>query len=111
MELNPIKDAKDLCYGIPWYYDAVIDSSIDIRQSNGYAESTPMQTVKVSPKFQVVIPKQLRERLKLQPGQDLFIYEIDGQIRLALPDKPKNLRGLVPGIRWEETDRDRDERI
>ena len=70
-----------------------------------------MQTVKVSPKFQVVIPKQLRERLKLRPGQDLFIYEIDGQIRLALPDKAKNLRGLVPGIRWEESDRDRDERI
>lgn len=70
-----------------------------------------MQTVKVSPKFQVVIPKQLRERLKLRPGQDLFIYEIDGQIRLALPDKAKNLRGLAPGIRWEESDRDRDERI
>jgi hypothetical protein len=28
-----------------------------------------MQTVRVSPKFQVVIPKELSERLKLRPGR------------------------------------------
>jgi AbrB family looped-hinge helix DNA binding protein len=70
-----------------------------------------MQTVKVSPKFQVVIPKELRERLKLRPGQDLTIYEIEGQIRLDLPHKPRNLRGLARGLRWKENDRDRDERL
>jgi AbrB family looped-hinge helix DNA binding protein len=70
-----------------------------------------MQTVKVSPKFQVVIPKQLRERLKLRPGQDLIIYEIDGQIRLDSPHKPKSLRGLARGLEWKESDRDRDERL
>ncbi len=70
-----------------------------------------MQTVKVSPKFQVVIPKELRERLKLRPGQDLNIYEIDGQIRLEYPRKPKSLRGLVRGLRWKESDRDHGERL
>jgi len=70
-----------------------------------------MQTVKVSPKFQVVIPKQLRERLKLRPGQDLMIYEVDGQIRLDTPHKPKSLRGLARGLQWKESDRDRDERL
>lgn len=65
-----------------------------------------MQTVKVSPKFQVLIPKELRERLKLRVGQDLVIHEADGQIRLELPHNPKSLRGLVPGLRWEESDRD-----
>jgi AbrB family looped-hinge helix DNA binding protein len=70
-----------------------------------------MQTVKVSPKFQVVIPKELRERLKLRPGQELVIYEIEGQIRLDPPHKPKNLRGLARGLRWEESDRDRAERV
>jgi AbrB family looped-hinge helix DNA binding protein len=70
-----------------------------------------MQTVKVSPKFQVVIPKQLRERLKLRPGQDLVIYEIDGQIRLDLPLKHKSLRGLARGLQWKESDRDRVERL
>ena len=70
-----------------------------------------MQTVKVSPKFQVVIPKDLRERLKLQPGQNLVIYEIDGQIRLEYPHKPKSLRGLARGLQWKESDRDHDESL
>jgi AbrB family looped-hinge helix DNA binding protein len=70
-----------------------------------------MQTVKVSPKFQVVIPKQLRERLKLRPGQDLVIYEVDGQIRLDTPHKPKSLRGLARGLQWKESDREHDERL
>jgi AbrB family looped-hinge helix DNA binding protein len=70
-----------------------------------------MQTVRVSPKFQVVIPKELRERLKLRPGQHLAIYEIEGQIRLEISHKPKNLRGLARGLRWEESDRDRAERV
>ena len=70
-----------------------------------------MQTVKVSPKFQVVIPKELRERLGLRPGQDLLIYEIEGQIRLEVSHKPKSLRGIAPGVRWRESDRDRGERV
>lgn len=70
-----------------------------------------MQTVKVSPKFQVVIPKELRERLKLRPGQDLIIYEIDGQIRLDSPNKAKSLRGLARGLQWKESDRDHGERL
>ncbi len=70
-----------------------------------------MQTVKVSPKFQVVIPKDLRERLNLRPGQDLVIYEIDGQIRLEYPHKPKSLRGLARGLQWKESDRDHDESL
>jgi AbrB family looped-hinge helix DNA binding protein len=70
-----------------------------------------MQTVKVSPKFQVVIPKELRERLKLRPGQELVIYELDGQIRLQNPHTPKSLRGLARGLKWQESDRDHAERL
>jgi AbrB family looped-hinge helix DNA binding protein len=70
-----------------------------------------MQTVKVSPKFQVVIPKELRERLRLRPGQNLVIYEIEGQIRLEPPREAKNLRGLARGLRWKESDRDHAERL
>jgi AbrB family looped-hinge helix DNA binding protein len=70
-----------------------------------------MQTVRVSPKFQVVIPKSLRERLKLRAGQELLIYELDGQIRLETPHTPKSLRGLARGLKWQESDRDRGERL
>ena len=70
-----------------------------------------MLTVKVSPKFQVVIPKELREKLKLRPGQELLIYERDGGIRLELPRSIAELRGMAKGIRWEESDRDHSERF
>jgi AbrB family looped-hinge helix DNA binding protein len=70
-----------------------------------------MRTVKVSPKFQVVIPKELRERLKLRQGQELAIYEVEGQIRLQISRKPKSLRGLARGVQWKESDRDRAERL
>jgi hypothetical protein len=32
-----------------------------------------VETVKVSPKFQVVMPKKVREALKLEPGQELQV--------------------------------------
>jgi AbrB family looped-hinge helix DNA binding protein len=70
-----------------------------------------MQSVKVSPKFQIVIPKALRERLKLRPGQRLFIYEIGGSLRLDPPRSVKELRGLAKGLKWKEDYRDHTERF
>lgn len=70
-----------------------------------------MATVTVSPKFQIVIPKELREKLKLRPGQKLFIYELEGTLRLEPPRSIKTLRGMAKGIRWEESDRDHTERF
>jgi AbrB family looped-hinge helix DNA binding protein len=70
-----------------------------------------MQIVKVSPKFQIVIPKEVREKLKLRPGQKLFIYELDGSIRVEPPRSIKELRGMAKGIRWEDSDRDHTERF
>ncbi len=70
-----------------------------------------MQTVTVSPKFQIVIPKELREKLKLRPGQKLLIYEHNGALWLVLPRPITELRGIAKGIRWEESDRDHTERF
>ena len=57
-----------------------------------------MQTVTVSPKFQVVIPKSVRETLQLKPGQKMQVVEYDGRIEL-IPDKEiKELRGFLKGI-------------
>jgi AbrB family looped-hinge helix DNA binding protein len=68
--------------------------------------------VTVSPKFQVVIPKDLREKLKLRPGQMLFIYELEGSLHLDPPRSIRELRGIAKGIVWEEkNDRDHTERI
>ena len=45
-----------------------------------------MHTVTVSPKFQVVIPKQIRESLRLRPGQKMTVVEYNGRIEL-IPDR------------------------
>ncbi|HXX19892.1 MAG TPA: AbrB/MazE/SpoVT family DNA-binding domain-containing protein [Candidatus Acidoferrum sp.] len=69
------------------------------------------EKVKVSPKFQVVIPKSLREELKIEAGQELLIYSIDGALRLV-PNRPiKELRGIARGMRWKEEHRDHPERF
>jgi AbrB family looped-hinge helix DNA binding protein len=62
--------------------------------------------VKVSPKFQVVIPKAIREELQIAPGQQLLMYALDGSLRLV-PHRPvKELRGMAKGMRWKDDYRD-----
>jgi AbrB family looped-hinge helix DNA binding protein len=70
-----------------------------------------MEKVKVSPKFQVVIPKKVREELALRPGQELQIYVFDGTIRLIRPRSIKDLRGIAKGMTWKDEDRDHTERF
>jgi AbrB family looped-hinge helix DNA binding protein len=67
--------------------------------------------VTLSPKYQIVIPKQLREEMKLKPGQKLFLYLREGSLRVE-PGRPiSELFGIAPGIRWEESDRDHNDRF
>ena len=57
-----------------------------------------MQTGTVSPKYQVVIPKNIRDALKLRPGQKMRVIEYDGRIEL-IPDRDiSELRGFLKGI-------------
>ncbi len=57
-----------------------------------------MQAVTVSPKYQVVIPKSVRTRLQLHPGQKMQIVEHQGRIELIPERNIKELRGFVKGI-------------
>ena len=70
-----------------------------------------MEIVKVSPKFQVVIPKRVREELQLRPGQELDVYILDGTIRFSKPRSIKELRGMAKGMKWKDEDRDHTERF
>ncbi len=70
-----------------------------------------MEKVKVSPKFQVVIPKTVREQLSLKPGEVLQIYLFDRSIRLQRPRSIKELRGIAKGMVWKDEDRDHSERF
>jgi len=60
-----------------------------------------MQTVTVSPKFQVVIPKTVRESLRLRPGQKMQVVEYDGRIELIPERDITELRGFLKGINTE----------
>ncbi len=67
-----------------------------------------MQTVTVSPKFQVVIPRAVRESLHLRPGQKMQVIEYDGRIEFILDRDISEMRGFLKGINTEfERDQDR----
>jgi AbrB family looped-hinge helix DNA binding protein len=60
-----------------------------------------MQTVTVSPKYQVVIPKEIRDALQLRPGQKMRVIEYDGRIEM-IPDRDiSELRGFLKGIKTD----------
>lgn len=67
-----------------------------------------MTTVSVSPKYQVVIPKAIRESLNIRPGQKIQVIQYENRIEL-IPVKPiKEARGFLKGIDTtieRETDR------
>ena len=66
-----------------------------------------MQTVTVSPKFQVVIPKSIRETLHLRPGQKMQVVVYEGRIEFIPERDIKELRGFLKGINTQ-FDRDGD---
>jgi AbrB family looped-hinge helix DNA binding protein len=57
-----------------------------------------MATTTISPKFQIVIPKDVREKLHLCPQQRLRVIEKGGVITLV-PELPiKSLKGSLKGM-------------
>ena len=68
-----------------------------------------MNTVTLSPKFQVVIPQEIRESLHLKAGQKMQMINFDGQI-VVVPVRPiKEMRGAFKGMNTNfERERDRE---
>jgi AbrB family looped-hinge helix DNA binding protein len=67
-----------------------------------------VQIVTVSPKYQVVIPKAVRESLQLRPGQKMQVIEYDGRIEFIPERNINELRGFLKGINTEfEREEDR----
>ena len=57
-----------------------------------------MSTVTISPKYQVVIPKEIREKLGLTPGRKVQTIVFEDRIEL-IPVKPiKKMKGFLKGI-------------
>ncbi len=65
-----------------------------------------MQTVTISSKYQIVIPKEVREKAGLRPGAPLEVLCYGGRIELVPIGPMASLRASLPGL---NTDIDRDE--
>jgi AbrB family looped-hinge helix DNA binding protein len=57
-----------------------------------------MKTVTVSPKFQVVIPREVRESLSIKPGEKMQVINYADRIELVPIRKMKDMRGFLKGI-------------
>lgn len=57
-----------------------------------------MNTVKVSPKFQVVIPLEIRKIFKVSPGEKLQVLPYENRIELIPLRKIKKMRGFLRGM-------------
>ncbi|RLD03971.1 MAG: AbrB family transcriptional regulator [Chloroflexi bacterium] len=57
-----------------------------------------MNTVTVSPKYQVVIPKRVRNMMKIIPGQKVQVLMYENRIELIPVMPMKEMRGFLKGI-------------
>jgi AbrB family looped-hinge helix DNA binding protein len=57
-----------------------------------------MSIVTVSPKFQVVIPRDIREALRLEPGQKVHALRYQNRVELIPVRSMRSLRGFLKGI-------------
>ena len=57
-----------------------------------------MITITVSPRFQVVIPKEIRKKLNLRPGQKLQVIQLGDRIEYIILKDIKDARGFLKDI-------------
>ncbi len=56
---------------------------------------TQSRTVRVGPKGQVVIPKQIRDRVGIEPGHRVRVDEADGEVRVRRALSLDELQGAL----------------
>lgn len=64
----------------------------------------------LSDDYKLEIPRELCEQLEIKPGQELFIFEREKQLRIVRK-RIEELRGMCPGLDWKDDYRDRDDRF
>jgi AbrB family looped-hinge helix DNA binding protein len=69
-----------------------------------------MSSVTVSPKFQIVIPKDIRKALQVKPGMKISMFSYGSHVVLMPVPKLEDLRGMCKGMdtTLDRTDFDRD---
>src|SRR5262249_32670105 len=78
---------------------AIVTSAVDLPTSDRYHRRKTMETVTLSSKYQLVLPRGARERLQLRPGMRITVLDKGGVIFLV-PERPiRAYRGIVAGVR------------
>jgi AbrB family looped-hinge helix DNA binding protein len=68
------------------------------RNTKSLSMGVIMKAVTVSPKYQIVIPKEIRESMGIVSGQKVQIMSYQGRIEV-IPLKPmKEMKGFLKGI-------------
>ena len=75
-----------ICYNEAAFYEITIDNEVR------------METTTVSPKYQIVIPKNIRRQMNIQPGQKLQVIQYGDRIELIPLREARELRGFIKGI-------------
>ena len=57
-----------------------------------------MEPVTISSKYQVVIPKEIRNQFGLKPGQKIIFIPYNGTLRVVIVRPIKEARGMLKGI-------------
>ena len=65
-----------------------------------------MQIATISSKYQVVIPREIRERFKLRPGQKIMFIPYNETLRVVIVPPIEEARGMLKGM---DTDAQREE--
>jgi AbrB family looped-hinge helix DNA binding protein len=61
-------------------------------------DEVAMSVVTVSPKFQVVIPREIREALRLEPGQKVQALQYQNRVEFIPVRAIREMRGFLKGI-------------
>lgn len=68
-----------------------------------------MQPVTISTKYQVVIPREVREQFNLRPGQKVLFIPYNNTLRIVVVPPIEKARGLFKGINTEGIREEQDE--
>ena len=63
----------------------------------------------ISSKYQIVIPREVRERFNLKPGQKIMFIPYQNSIRLVIVPSIKQARGILKGMNAADLREEADE--
>ncbi len=86
-----------------------LDDLVSIMYTS-YRKGIDMNAVTLSPKYQVVIPREVRERMGLRPGEKLQVISFDDRIELVPLRPMKTVKGFLRGLDATFV-RERDDRV